>query len=757
MKATYNVLLIFTAAVMLVVLTATGASAVIGAADSKHNLTDLSGYGFNGDLCAGCHKPHDSVGKRLWTPDRNTVNDGMTDLDAAKALSTDQTAGTGDYPGIYLCLDCHGSPEAPVWAAGAASAKTHSTSEMQAAGYTTKHENFVTQCTDCHDPHQYWNGTFTGGQNGYMIKDSIVTPNSGTRTVVFTAMTGPGSMGTNTSPYDSVCEVCHTTTTYHTNSGAPAHNDRKNCTSCHLHNGGFSAKACDSCHGNPPTTVDTLVGGTANPGSAPTGATTPGMHAFHTFSTAGGAGYGCAVCHRAGMGDGEGADMQIDVRFGFAGYTSGSFDGFTPISGYTFSPGNTTGGSLGCSNTYCHGNFPGGITTNVPVWDDSSTGVCGTCHGIAPPLLADHSVHLTATWGPRASCDDCHPAGSNTGSHASHVDGVVSFKDGQDLANTTVCNSCHGTTAATKPTWGDSSVRGQTSWCESCHDGSSTVNTAAGTAGADVSAPNIMGDGISYGFEVTGHGKPGIAVSCDSCHLATSMHIDGNPQTYSASLNNYKEGYRLDLYNVTPNLGNYSSTKIALCYSCHIENRVVGMPAGGRPSALHMHSVITSSDWYTDFRNMSTTAGLFAGNWDSTSESGYSYDIPTNIHWNHLDDYGSSRRLIATFATDMYIYDSDGDGTGDSRITCDTCHNPHGTKSPSMVLEDFSLSTYSVAPNPSYRWLGSDQYVTTRCSTTACHTYGDVENTGGTRYYREKSGLSTVFGVPWGLKANPLP
>jgi len=174
-----------------------------------------------------------------------------------------------------------------------------------------------------------------------------------------------------------------------------------------------------------------------------------------------------------------------------------------------------------------------------------------------------------------------------------------------------------------------------------------------------------------------------------------------------------------------------------------------------------MHSVIPSSDWYTDFRNMSTAAGLLAGNWDGVSETGYSYDVPTNIHWNHMDDYSNSKRLLTVFSFDTYIYDSDGDGTGDSRITCDTCHNPHGTNSPAMVLEDFSLKTFSAlvnqSLNPSYRWLGSSQYVTTRCSTSACHTYGDVEGTGGTRYYREQGSLSTVFGVPWGLKADPLP
>ncbi len=754
MRAAFAILIIAVVAAAMVLFRAADSDAVIGDSASKHNMTELQGYGFGTSVCASCHKPHFKSAKRLWTEDKEAPADGLRDLAPAKAASLDQAA-SGEYPGIYLCLDCHGGGGGPSWASPAASAKTHSTLEMQAAGYTTKRASFVIQCTGCHDPHIYWNGSFQPGRNGYMIRSTINTPNSGPRTVVFTAFTGPGSMGTNTSPYQAVCEVCHTTTLFHKNNGGNNHHDGENCTKCHRHDGGFAGTSCDACHGNPPAAYGSLVGRADNPGPAPTGATTPGKHLFHVLSTMGGAGYGCPTCHRGGMGDGEDEDGEIDVRFGFSGHTSGSFDGFTPISGYTFSPGNTTGGSLACVNTYCHGNFDGGNKTNAPVWDDASTGDCGTCHGTAPPALADHSVHLTAPWGPRAACDDCHPVDSNVGRHSGHVDGQVEFKDGKGLAATTVCNGCHGTTAAAKPTWGDISYRGQTGWCESCHDGSSTVNTQAGTSGVDVSAPNVVGDGLTYGFDVTGHGKVSIGLYCVICHLFESVHIDGSSPTYSASANNFKAGYRLDRYNNTPNLGNYSSSKVDLCYLCHIESRIVGMPAEGRPSGLHMHTVVVSDKWYTNFRNTSTTDGQFAGNWDSNVVSGYTHDVPTNIHWNHMDDYGSEKRVNQVLGGSR-VYDSDGNGTADSNITCEACHDPHGTNYAPMVLDDFSLYTYSVPPNPSYRWIGSTTYLTTRC-TIACHTSGNSLGTAGTRYYREPVSGSTVFGVPWGLQASPLP
>jgi len=720
----------------------------------KHDMTSRPGYTLSQSFCTACHVSHFALDDRLWTDDKEANSDGLRDLAPAKALSEDQSAG-GNYPGIYLCLDCHGSPARPSWAAGMTTIKTHSTREMQAVGYGTKYGSFVVECRECHDPHKHWDGTFEAGANGYMIRETINTPNSGERTVVFRSMTGADSMGTNTSPYDSICEVCHTQTLFHRNAaGAASHNDGANCTNCHSHTGGFAATDCDLCHGYPPVSYDTLVGRPGNPGSPPTGSPTEGKHGFHVYTLS----YNCATCHRSGMGDGESEDAEIDVRFkAFDLYTTGGFDGFTPISGYVFSANNTTGGALDCFGTYCHGNFNGGITTNRPVWNNAATGDCGTCHGTAPPTLQDHSVHLTANWGPRAACDDCHAAGSNTGSHADHVNGNVRFRDGQDLAGTTVCNSCHGVTASTKPTWGVTTNRPLKSWCESCHDGSSTVNTQAGTGGLDIQAPNVVGNAITYGFDVTGHGKTGITIGCtDICHTPQAGHIDGVSPTYTAANDDYKDSYRLYISNTVPILGDYTSTAVELCFSCHREDRVLGMPAEGKPSALHVHSVIPSDKWYTNFRNTSTAAGLLAGNWDITGGAGYAYDVPTNIHWNHIDDYGSNKR--GEYLSER-LYDSDGDGSGDSNIMCETCHSPHGTRYPAMTLEDFSMMTFSVLINGSvvsHAWLNSSQYVTTRC-TDACHLNGDASGTAGTRWYRKPLTESTVFGVPLDLKVEPMP
>ncbi|MEE9555472.1 MAG: hypothetical protein V3W18_14395 [candidate division Zixibacteria bacterium] len=134
------------------------------------------------------------------------------------------------------------------------------------------HQTF--ECLTCHTPH---NTT-----NIYMVRDTIQTPSSGNREVIFKTL-GIGDAFNDPDPvagdptsgvmadssdgvFTGVCEVCHRTTTHHTNDGIgqdstqlPAvHNDAVDCTSCHPHDGGFSpsgggessgGQAC-ACHGS---------------------------------------------------------------------------------------------------------------------------------------------------------------------------------------------------------------------------------------------------------------------------------------------------------------------------------------------------------------------------------------------------------------------------------------------------------------------------------------------------------------------------
>jgi hypothetical protein len=115
------------------------------------------------------------------------------------------------------------------------------------------HQTF--NCLTCHTPH--------GTVNIYMVRDTIQTPSSGNREVIFKTL-GIGDPFNDPDPipgdpnsgvmadssdavFTGVCEVCHRTTTHHTNDGIGEggsqlpenHNDAVDCTSCHPHEAGF--------------------------------------------------------------------------------------------------------------------------------------------------------------------------------------------------------------------------------------------------------------------------------------------------------------------------------------------------------------------------------------------------------------------------------------------------------------------------------------------------------------------------------------
>ena len=52
---------------------------------------------------------------------------------------------------------------------------------------------------------------------------------------------------------------------------------------------------------------------------------------------------------------------------------------------------------------------------------------------------------------------------------------------------------------------------------------------------------------ITYGFNVSGHGRPSANLTCLDCHDLARSHIDGEPRTYVAAplTYNYRDGYRL--------------------------------------------------------------------------------------------------------------------------------------------------------------------------------------------------------------------
>ena len=178
----------------------------------------------------------------------------------------------------------------------------------------------------------------------------------------------------------------------------------------------YATGACDSCHGNPPV-VNSLGGPEGLASAPPTGSLTAGAHGAHTAKSV-----ACSSCHYQSAGTGA-THRDSSVTLGFyafdGGYQGGTYDGQTTVSSYnasTTTPATTVSktGTKTCSNIYCHGSTmaPNGGTDTTPVWDNPSTGACGTCHGATASNPADKgqpSKHAgSAVEELQLACTLCH-------------------------------------------------------------------------------------------------------------------------------------------------------------------------------------------------------------------------------------------------------------------------------------------------------------------------------------------------------------
>ncbi|MDY6950580.1 MAG: right-handed parallel beta-helix repeat-containing protein [Thermodesulfobacteriota bacterium] len=334
---------------------------------------------------------------------------------------------------------------------------------------------------------------------------------------------------------------------------------------------------------------------------------------------------------------------------------------------------------------------------------------CIACHPHSRPNmfgailitgLESHQTHMGDAKGPVVTaCTDCHAPSTYT-----------LFADGEPLASTTACDTCHspgGTydgSQMAKVNWvsrvyeadGTRLQPGMDQWCATCHDEAPAVMLG-------VSAPQVMGDesavtpyGTGYGFNKTGHGLPametypatgsaGAGLGCLDCHDAAMAHVDGDARTYVPDSTytavdpvsaNYQNGYRLkdvttgydNKYPMhvprTGSAGMYvrEDWEFALCFQCHDDSSLYD---GGDPA--------TGGCAGTNFRSVATSLG-------------------TGDEWRSMHDYHTSG-VPGPMGPSTPQYDSDYDGTADSKMTCPACHNVHGSPSPAMMRHGELIST----------------------------------------------------------------
>lgn len=388
-----------------------------------------------------------------------------------------------------------------------------------------------------------------------------------------------------------------------------------------------------------------------NVGNAQWGATLDCQGCHSTLSTSHSAHtgiYGCLSCHSDSVTDSthiKAGGLHMNSAINVAGATFTSVD----VAAHT------------CA-TSCH-------MSATPNWTQASSGQCGTCHAATSPLISTnaHAVHFTATKGPGltqdvAGCQVCH---TYTGERTStHSDGAKNLNGG--FAVNGACGTCHKQTSTQWAT--AASVT-----CESCH------STAGGALSviSGVTAPDKTAAASS------GHGKTGIAQSCNVCHNTATAHISGTLGDSNRIFANYSGSagcnFCHDNHTTVPTASKQDmkvhrpfGEKGNKCADCHD-------PHGTAPNTMMVNKTING------------TAVSFTGN--NTFANGGNNGVCQVCHT----------------ATDYFKADGSGSTHVDSTQNCLECHSHNPAAGFAFMANGACDSCHGYPPAPRKLLGGADQ------------------------------------------------
>ena len=385
-------------------------------------------------MCKDCHTARNK-GKYITAPATNkgTHPVGITYPGSNPDYNATPTSPIVTVGGNVECSSCHGVHDVAGTALTTDGMLLKSTNNATLCLKCHKYQNHQgMDCLKCHQAHN------TNKSNIYMVRNTIATPNSGNKTVVFTAETGTNSFADANATYDGVCEVCHTAAAsiHHHNDATGDHNhyNGQNCTTCHPHNDAtesFKKPDCNACHLS----------------NYPQHATNG--HDAHTVKYA----FDCSTCH-FGYGSGGASEPThpsgtINVAFNPTGLAkrNGS-DANTPT---------WTAGTKLCSNIYCHSDGrtairgtdgvdtwsstigpQAAIYATTPRWDTGTITACTPCHVAVGNMTSPYTI---TTPGPVTGTADVPATGSHQrGAHTSNSQEL----SGVAWANVN-CFWCHNT------------------------------------------------------------------------------------------------------------------------------------------------------------------------------------------------------------------------------------------------------------------------------------------------------------------------
>jgi hypothetical protein len=166
----------------------------------------------------------------------------------------------------------------------------------------------IVDCGSCHDPHRPSTTTDPHSgqttQNLRLVRGDTAKYVSGAlEPAIFQQRPAHFAFGESDSPWDGICQTCHTRTSHHTQDATADHQHQvgEDCTSCHLHSTGFLPAGgggdCTGCHSGPQDNGDGVPAGgrRAVVGEFPTG--DAGLHAHYGASLDTDA---CLACHSVG-------------------------------------------------------------------------------------------------------------------------------------------------------------------------------------------------------------------------------------------------------------------------------------------------------------------------------------------------------------------------------------------------------------------------------------------------------------------------
>ncbi|MBI2839989.1 MAG: hypothetical protein HYX75_16875 [Acidobacteria bacterium] len=381
-----------------------------------------------------------------------------------------------------------------------------------------------TDCYTCHDLH----GTSTGS-NLSMIRQKLLY-STATTTVDFSAK--PQGYAANASPWNGICEVCHTRTAYYRKDGGQRYDHGHTgqyCTTCHPHSDGFKpvGGSCLDCHNTP-------QGSRRAAGSE--FSHIADNHAHLSAATGGVSDADCTVCHdqtthRDGYVDLYDPDGGSNYRFATVSDLSSDPD----LSDFCMNCHDSDGARRSSTpmNPFGSGNQPPNIAASFGGTATSSRMPGSQLRGYTKPNTHhDLSSSDQARSGGKVECTSCHNA------HLSSQATTLANPDDltQTMAYSTVgekvafCLACHDHQSTPQGVTQPPSMLDARGWMtetgNAWSNGNAKVHGGATMRGVGPSSPSAYGylstpgdRQIPLGVDGRTAVPPGgISLACDVCH-----------------------------------------------------------------------------------------------------------------------------------------------------------------------------------------------------------------------------------------------